>query len=70
MKNKIFKSNIIAKVIKYNKIIHSGEIKKHKCKNFKEIVKEIESNEFYSSVSCSECNHLFGLISKKTDDKK
>jgi len=60
-----YKSNIIAKIIKYNKLIHYSGMKKHKCKKFEKVIKEIKDNELYNSVSCSKCYYLFGLISKE-----
>lgn len=60
-----YTSNIIAKIIKYNKLIHYSGIKKHKCKRFEKVIKEIENNETYNSVNCSKCYYLFGLIPKK-----
>lgn len=55
-----YKSNILSKIIKYNKLINFNRTKKYKCKDFEKVIKEIKNNETYNNVSCSE----FDLISK------
>ena len=56
-------------MIKYNKLIHYSGIKKHGCRNFEKVIKEIEGNKLYDSVNCSKCDYLLGLMLKNDNEE-
>lgn len=64
------KADLFAETIKHNIKFHYGGLKKHKCRKFEEIIKELEDNDLYDAVYCSECNTILGLIAKTNKMKK
>jgi len=64
------KADLFAEMLKHNKLFHCYGRRKHKCKDFEEVIIELKDNDIYNAVRCSECNFLIGLIRKDGKEKK